>query len=296
MDGDGDLDIVGSHSIADCLHWWENADGTGTNFLQHVIATNLDFVGSTSVADIDGDGVLDVIASKLSTPGRVSWWENVTSNGCTWVLHPIGSISPGIHFSPGAADIDGDGDEDVFATNLSYDSVAWWENCDGSGTTWVMHVVNQDFGWPHSASADDIDGDGDIDILSASHDHDEIVWWENASGMGTSWVEHLVVSNFTWAECAFSDDIDGDGDVDVVGVARADNEIAWFENSNQVGSAWVKHSLDSNFLQPISAYAADMNGDRSTDLLGTSYNGDELAWWENGTLIIEATAERLPQA
>jgi len=81
------------------------------------------------------------------------------------------------------------------------------------------HLVEGDFDDVRSVYSADIDGDGDLDILGAAYLEDDITWWENTDGSGTSWTDHLVEGDFDGAYSVYSADIDGDGDMDVLGAA-----------------------------------------------------------------------------
>jgi hypothetical protein len=76
-----------------------------------------------------------------------------------------------------------------------------------------------------------MDNDGDADVLGAAHSDDDITWWENATGDGTSWTEHTIDGSFNGAHSVHAADVDGDGDQDVLGAATYGDDITWWENS-----------------------------------------------------------------
>ena len=78
--------------------------------------------------------------------------------------------------------------------------------------------------------AADIDGDGDMDVLGAAFNGDDLAWWENTTGDGTSWTEHMLDGSFDGAWSVYAADVDGDGDMDVLGAAFWDDSIAWWES------------------------------------------------------------------
>ena len=112
------------------------------------------------------------------------------------------------------------------------DTIAWYENLDGSGGSWSYHEIYTAADGAQSVFGIDLDGDGDVDVLSASANDDTIAWYENLDGSGGSWSYHEI---YTAADCAisvFGIDLDGDGDVDVLSASRTrrhDRVVRLFE-------------------------------------------------------------------
>ena len=75
-----------------------------------------------------------------------------------------------------AIDMDADGDIDVLSASWNDDTVAWYENLDGSGGNFSTHVITTSFVGAISVFAIDVDADGDIDVLSAFQDDDTVTW------------------------------------------------------------------------------------------------------------------------
>ena len=65
-------------------------------------------------------------------------------------------------------DLDGDGDVDVLSASQYDDTIAWYENLDGSGGSWSYHEISTAADGARSVFGIDLDGDGDVDVLSAS--------------------------------------------------------------------------------------------------------------------------------
>ncbi len=180
-----------------------------------------------------------------------------------------------------AADIDGDGDLDALSASFYDDKIAWYENMDGQGTSWTFHTIATSADFAKSVYAADVDGDGDIDALSASFTDDEIAWYENVGGGGTSWALHAISTNADGAESVYAADVDGDGDIDALSASRVDDKIAWYENAGGIGTSWVLHTISTSADNPYSVYAADVDGDGDLDALSASRVEDKIAWYEN---------------
>ena len=107
---------------------------------------------------------------------------------------------------------------------------------DASGLAWTEQTITDTFNGAASVYAADVDGDGDLDILGAAFNADDITWWENTTGDGSSWSTHIVTTSFNGAMSVYAADVDGDGDLDVLGAAIGlQTTITWWENTNGDG-------------------------------------------------------------
>ena len=128
-----------------------------------------------------------------------------------------------------AADLDGDGDQDVLSASRFDDKIAWYEN-EGGGQFGPQQVIMRAADGPESVHAADLDGDGDPDVLSASRDNGKIVWHENEGG-GRFGPQQVITTAANEAASVYAADLDGDGDPDVLSASVNDDKIAWYENS-----------------------------------------------------------------
>jgi hypothetical protein len=241
-----------------------------------VIVTNtFDGVISVHASDLDGDGDQDVIGAARNT-NTVSWWENTDAAGTSWTEHVLDTAFLNAR-AVYAADVDGDGDQDVLGASGQANEIVWWEN---SGTSWNRRLIDGGFNGAHDVTSADMDGDGDLDVVGAALNEDEIAWWENLAGDGSSWTKHVVGSNFDGTRGVAVADMDGDGDQDVVGAAEFSNQVAWWENTNGSGTAWTQYVVSTTFDKAIKVQTADVDGDGDQDILGAGSRGG-IAWWAN---------------
>ncbi len=278
INDDGYMDVLGAINIDDDIIWWENDNGSGTSWTEHIVDGNFNAARCVYSEDIDGDGYMDILgAARLADD--ITWWENDNGSGTSWTEHNVDGDFDGA-YSVYSADIDGDDDMDVLGAAHVADDITWWENVDGFGTSWAEHTVDGDFAGARSVYSEDIDGDNDMDVLGAANAGNDITWWENVNGLGTSWTEHTVDGNFVGARSVYSEDMDGDGDMDILGAANEADDITWWENVNGLGTSWIEHTVDENFDGARSIYSEDIDGDGNMDILGSAYLGNDITWWD----------------
>lgn len=279
IDRDGDADVVTAAANDGEITWWENTAGDGSAWTGHPIDTVFDGAASVFVADLDGDGDLDVLGA-AAVDDEIAWWENTAGDGSAWTKRPFGGVFDGAR-SIHAADMDGDGDLDVLGAAENDGNVTWWENetIHRSALFPELETVDATLLGPTSVSSVDVDGDGDLDLLGASFTDAEVVWWENTASRGANWTATVIASSFPVDDPIGWADLDGDGDPDVFAASSADDEVTWWENTAGDGSTWTEHVLDDAFTGAASAVAGDLDGQGGIDIVGAAYGDDELSWW-----------------
>lgn len=293
IDGDGDPDVVGAALHGDTVTWWENTAGTGSAWAEHLIADNIDGAFAVDVADMDADGDLDVVGAAL-LGDAVTWWENAVGDGTVWTAHTVESALDGA-VSVAVADLDGDGDPDIAAAGSQSDSFEWFENLDGSATSWARHTIATGLDYAHMVTVGDIDGDGDPDLVGAAAWSDQLLWWENAFGNATVWVAHTIDDAVDGVRGVDLADLDGDGDLDVLAAAAYTSMLSYWENADHSGTVWTEHQLDGAFVGGTDVKAADLTGDGWLDVVATPHDQNAVVWWESfGGQFALATAAHAP--
>ncbi|MBN1117925.1 MAG: VCBS repeat-containing protein [Bacteroidales bacterium] len=222
VDGNGKVDIIATSEL-DGTYIYFPGDKPDKKWKSIKIGEGVPGgIAPNGIADIEGDGDLDIIRSNV-------WYENVDGSATKWLehktlrfIHSQGKFAYSSRVF--AVDMDSDGDIDIIQSEANNEnaSVAWHENKDGRGINWYLHPVGteteQDL---HSLVVADFDNDGDLDIFSGGGPmgadlYDRCFIWENADGQGVKWEKHEVLFK---KECvdAMAGDIDGDGDIDIVG-------------------------------------------------------------------------------
>ena len=181
--------------------------------------------------DLDGDGDLDIVVGTRGE-ARIVFFENISGDGAAFCEHPIaidGAETGG--FNLDYADLNDDDRLDIVAATSI--GLAWLEQPPDVDQPWTAHRIG-DFG-PDTVTAielADVDGDGDLDVAAGSysrgprgHDGDVTVddalgrigWFANP-GDAAPWQRHDISRRKRGMFDKFvARDLDGDGDLDLVG-------------------------------------------------------------------------------
>ncbi len=232
INSDGDLDLFAGHYSGN-IRYYENV-GNDTSFIFDLIAESwfsINVIGGYAdpcFGDLDNDGDLDLLVG--TRVGNIYYYLNEGDS-----LNPQMSLVTGNFFgidvdwdaSPELADIDNDGDLDLFvgrghATSVSgQGNISFYENIGNPEEANFIHRTDNyllyDDGWQSRPLLLDIDYDGDPDLFSRLND--ELIFFRNNGTLGdpyyvfeTDFYEEISIFDIMPWFC----DIDQDGDYDLL--------------------------------------------------------------------------------
>ncbi len=286
FDGDGDADLVapnGSRSLA-----FLRNDGGTFSLAGSAISGSPQ---TPRAADLDGDGDLDLVVREQQ---RVAVFLNDGAGRFTDVGPrglPVAMSTRDVELG----DVDGDGDTDVLVGNQLITGGAFLFLNDGSGR------FTQSNSFPLNSTdamrLADLDRDGDLDIVAhdafgqGSDDRLTVLVNDGTGRFTDAGARGLPTIRF--GESFTLGDFDGDGAVDVVRFAYRSAMLARNDGSGAFPASG--HSDLPDATQEVQlAFAADLDGDLDTDLLGSSLLRPHLLLNLDRGTFTEAVTRGLP--
>jgi hypothetical protein len=312
LDRDGYDDIVSVHESDDQYDGvaeghirvaYGSADPNRWTLVTLAEGTEAGAAEDVAVADLNGDGWLDVVAAcelshliYLENPGaatRTTRWERLT---------PSVTTNRGSFIRVFLADLNDDGTPEIVSPNkgaqdptqarLEPKEISFFalEGPPLADASWVEHVLTR-VPWPINSHTVDLDADGDTDIVAGSVAQGRMMWFENRSaGAAFELVEHSI--DVAVADAA--DAADGGGVptvngfhvqfVDLNDDARLDIVTfdtrqllglgpVWLEQPEAAGSPWLLHRIDRYAPDTLVGLSVvDINGDGRPDLMTGGYS------------------------
>lgn len=277
IDGDGDIDIISSGYD---LNWYENIDGNGSFSERRTIATRFN-ASNIYADDFDNDGDMDIIVVNFDD---IFLYENIDGVGNFNLKNTIlrsgsSSIATEIHI----VDIDGDNDKDIISFYVKYytsspfyrTNVVWYENNNGNFST--EHPINTIDKSTKISSiyAEDLDGDDDMDVILGFYDENKISFYKNSNNGNSFGSEIIVTTTAEGAKKVIANDIDNDGDIDIVAASENDNKIAYYKNNDGNGTFGDEETITTNALNVQSIYLADLDKDGYIDIISAGSKEQE---------------------
>ncbi|MEM9464127.1 MAG: FG-GAP-like repeat-containing protein, partial [Actinomycetota bacterium] len=304
FDGDGHLDLLGTDGIGHSEHpgsvtmYWghNNGDGTFTVYdnIEPGAASRVQhaFVSGIDIADIDKDGLQEVVVSwnhgEFGDSGMDVFTVPADPINDTWDMTTVSPVSEGEEAPLG--DIDGDGDLDIFQGS------GWLRN-EYPLQEWTRFTVttqvgnNTPYDDPDRVSLVDVDDDGDLDaVIGLLFENQatpvDLIWLENPEDPTGEWPIHVMGGGIGGGFAMSVGDVDNDGDPDVaLGEHVGDARLLIFENIDDATS-WTEHEADEGgegIDHHVGALLVDFDGDGDLDVVS-------IGWWNQKVWLFENKA------
>jgi len=273
FDKDGFIDIVSASKGDSKIAWIKNMNGTGDFSDQLIISNQMPVAFSVVVADFDLDNDMDVLATSLSGD-RIVLFENSDSNG-NFIEQQ--DVSYRVDGPKGivAADFDNDGDWDIAAAVSIDDDIVWFEN---GKACFVPHQLSEGH-IVTSVISGDVNDDGNEDVIYS--EHGGIYALINMDG-GETFVELPIYEESYNVQTIKLNDLDNDGDLDLVVADWLGDEFYWFKNEN--GDFGDPIFIDTQSGAPCYLNVTDVDNDGDLDLMIAILDSQQIAvYYNDGT-------------
>ncbi|KAH8055425.1 hypothetical protein JL722_8336 [Aureococcus anophagefferens] len=270
------------------------------------------------VADMDGDGTLDVVTASAD---RFTVVYN-TAEGFIWQFD--GDMTAPLilrwqtsgNSGAGCLDVlnfNGDGDPDFFAGRPEENLLSSYRRL---GDDFVEGVVDNDAGGVVALVHADVNGDGDVDAFAAYGALNAVAYLKNdGAGNEASFSRVLGTEDGMAPNAIFGNvdvdgdgnldllgvDVDGDGDVDVLVASYFDDAVTWFENQGEDAAGtlqFAQHAVKSTsyargLVEQVTGTWGDICLDETSSAVATDVPSASSSTASSGAL---GTSEALPDS
>ena len=297
LDGDGKPDLVTINYYDGNISLFRNISTNGT--LSFAPRVDLPSFGGAplglAVADVDGDGKLDLVVSDSSN-NRVVVYRNISTVGTLTTNSFAVPVAFSVGSSPAAVrvrDLDGDGKPDIVCVNYRDNTLSILRNIGTAGSlttnSFAPQVVLATGSGPHDLVIVDLDGDGKPDLAQVNCNSSFLSVFRNVSVQGVidtnSFAPRVDFSASGMGDSIIAGDGDGDGKVDLVVGWSIGSAVAVYRNLASPGS------LDTNSFAAEVDFPApgwvrgvamgDLNGDGKLDISLVGEEGNFMSVYQN---------------
>lgn len=184
------------------------------------------------------------------------------------------------------ADIDLDGDFDLFIFLRRDRSLAWLENAEET-QEWIFHEVYSPLYEYKASVSSDFDGNGLADIAVASREDGLMIIYQCEVDV---WTLSSIGRNFYNGRDLEVYDLNADGKEDIIGVSWVPSYISWWENPGSDDSEWSEYRIVELESTCNSIIVSDLDGNGVPEIL--AYNTSD----ESGFSIVTVGNDSSPSS
>jgi hypothetical protein len=259
-----------------------DADGSGTTFGDFSLLGSY-FAAGPSIADLDGDGLKEVIAPTWNDEKLYAF----DMNGNLLPNWPL-SVTDPIWSSAAVGNVDNDPQMEIFASTngnqligMNHDGTEVLNGDNNGSTLGIFKVLPAGFN-PSTPALADLDNDGKADIIFGDATGNVYAWRWNGTLLPNF---PVFVGGPIYSSIAVGY-LDGPGDsqLDLV-LASNDDSLYALTAAGVLRTGWpVRQKLSDNYHTP-SVALADMNKDGFVDVVSASTDGRLFVHDRNGAVV-----------
>ncbi len=181
---------------------------------------------------------------------------------------------------PYAADIDdinNDGYNDIVIGALEANEVrVFFGNENGE---WISQVLSSSSSECIGIDIADLNNDGYLDVVAACAGTGIIEIHYNQGGPSPEWILQVAATGFEGVHDVEADDVDEDGDMDIVAAASEGDRVSWFRNEGGQSPSWSEFIVETGIDYPCKVQPVDLNSDGNIDILCAAWNENIVRVW-----------------
>ncbi len=304
VDGDTDLDVFVANINQTNSLYLNDGSGGFTKAGPEIgpIVTDVHNSRGIAAGDVDNDGDVDIYTTNSANqPNDLYINQGGLQGGIEGEFLPAttGPIVTDVANSRRAefADVDADGDLDLFVANFNDQLNHLYVNLGGMQGGVVGEFVRQtvgdavtDIGTSYDCAFGDLDGDGDLDLFVTNHDglpspsagDRNFLYSNDGTGVFTRVGVGAVVTDQANSLCCGFADIDRDGDIDLfVGNDENDRNVIYTNDGTGVLTPTYAGRLSTDRGESIGCMFGDVDRDGDADLLMANRKGQPNAVYLN---------------
>jgi hypothetical protein len=310
VDGDGHVDSIAvdkwrknpdkcTGNWATILTGWAKEQWNGSYQVGH--ASIVSYVNSQRVGDINGDGLPDMVIGTYGSNASKNVPANMRDtiyaainpgNAGEWFFYHIGNLPTTTNGCEvvDIGDLNKDGYPDILAGGES-NELRVYVNPGTMSNDWTYHTLYSNVSGLHikGIALADFNNDTYTDIVISVSSSDaasgKLLVLLNPHVITDPWtLVEVDTSCWSCMETVTTEDIDGDGNKDIVFANRQHGratDLSWYRNT---GTGWTRNnvaSLSTAQLNGFMSASVDLDQDNQLDILCYSIDGGGTFWYKN---------------
>ncbi|MGB0522985.1 MAG: FG-GAP-like repeat-containing protein [Flammeovirgaceae bacterium] len=283
-DNDGDLDVFLANNLQAVNQLYENnGDGSFTQITTGEIANYGGYCHGAAWGDYDNDGYLDLFVADFMPTRFNLLYHNNGDGSFTRITTGIVVTEASNTVGGAWADVDSDGDVDLFVVNTNGQNNALYIN-EGNGVFEKMtsgHLVN-DGANSVGSSWGDYDNDGDLDVFVANaSNQDNFLYQNDGNGHFTRITSGVVVNDGGHSHGSAWADLDNDGDLDLIVTNDQDGENFFYANNGDATFSRLDNPMTRDLANSFGTALGDYDNDGDLDLFIANHSNQANQFYKN---------------
>ena len=292
VDGDGDMDFIGSNNT---VFWLECPEKPFSGKPWKYRTVDDEILGTHCVitGDVNLDGRLDLIANSgrepnaTKFPNSIAWLEvpDKPHTAKNWKRHIFADQdAPGGSHYMGFGDVNGDGRPDIACAAKGTNGFvrgqwfAWWEQGKDPKKVWKKHLLATDEEGASNIIPADFNGDGSVDYFATRGHGKGVLWFR-----GPKFEQIEIDREIAFPHSLAIADLNGDGHIDAVTCGKEVDGVAkWYENDGT--GKFTAHVIGKN-QGSYDTRAVDMDRYGDLDVLIAGHGSGNVVWYENSPIV-----------